>query len=204
MRFFCLLFSVFIFSRVAAQHPLKDFGTVWSDPKFTAYNTAARVPWMTAEERDVVYVLNLVRSQPQLFLQQVVKKWPQHSSSSGLEQNSYYRSLCTDLEKQKPVGLLYADSLLWVSAFCHASTAGKKGYVGHDRQTKACEQKESFMGECCNYGYSKAIDIVMSLLIDDNVPSLGHRKILLMPYTKVGVSIQPHTEYGMNTVLDFK
>jgi len=46
---------------------------------------------------------------------------------------------------------------------------------------------------------------VISLLIDENVHSLGHRKIMLSnEYTLIGVSLQPHINYGTNTVLDFK
>ena len=42
-----------------------------------------------------------------------------------------------------------------------------------------------------------------NLLIDKDIASLGHRKILLGKYTSAGVSIQPHTDYRFNTVLDF-
>jgi hypothetical protein len=42
----------------------------------------------------------------------------------------------------------------------------------------------------------------MDLLIDEGVPSLGHRIILFKPHTQIGVSIQPHKKYRWNAVLD--
>jgi uncharacterized protein YkwD len=61
------------------------------------------------------------------------------------------------------------------------------------------------MGECCYYGVEDAFDIIVDLLIDQGVSSLGHRKICLSPsYTELGVSIQPHKTYSSNTVLDFR
>jgi hypothetical protein len=47
------------------------------------------------------------------------------------------------------------------------------------------------------------LEIVLQLLIDEDVPSLGHRRILLEKYQTIGVSIQPHSHYGFNAVLDF-
>lgn len=60
------------------------------------------------------------------------------------------------------------------------------------------------MGECIHYGQSNALEIVTSLLIDQTVKSLGHRKICLGYFTEMGVSIQPHNGYGKNAVLDFR
>jgi hypothetical protein len=101
------------------------------------------------------------------------------------------------------MALLYPDSLCFVSAECHAISSGKTGYVGHERQTKECKDKHLFFGECCDYGHKEPLPILMALLIDQNVPSLGHRKMCIGPYGKMGVSIQPHKVYGNNAVLDF-
>jgi uncharacterized protein YkwD len=41
-------------------------------------------------------------------------------------------------------------------------------------------------------------------LIDDDVPSLGHRIICLdKEYTRVGVSVQPHKNWDVVAVLNF-
>lgn len=107
------------------------------------------------------------------------------------------------LRKTKPLNLLYPDSLCFISADCHAINAGLEGYIGHQRSKPSCEKKWYYNGECCDYGSSTALDILMDLMIDEGEPSLGHRKICLSPYNKVGVSIQPHKTYGSNAVLDF-
>ena len=66
-----------------------------------------------------------------------------------------------------------------------------------------CDKKKYFYGECCDYGSNDPVEIIITLLIDKDITSLGHRKILLGKYTSVGISIQPHSSYRFNTVLDF-
>ncbi len=53
------------------------------------------------------------------------------------------------------------------------------------------------------YRMNTAKDIVLQLLIDDRVSSLGHRKICLdARYSKIGVSVSPHKEWDTCAVLD--
>ena len=112
----------------------------------------------------------------------------------------YESSLYRELHRMQPLPVLKPDRALFESARCHATESGENGYIGHER----FKCKEHFMGECCHYGNSVALDIVIKWLIDRNVPSLGHRRICFGNYTEMGVSIQPHTIYGKNAVLDFK
>jgi uncharacterized protein YkwD len=43
----------------------------------------------------------------------------------------------------------------------------------------------------------------MQFLIDHNVSGLGHRKNCLnVKYTKIGVSVHPHTKYDVCAVVD--
>jgi hypothetical protein len=49
---------------------------------------------------------------------------------------------------------------------------------------------------------SSPVDVVMQLLVDEDVESLGHRMILLGSYTKIGAATRPHTAYRTNSVLD--
>ena len=187
------------------KHPLAAYGAVWNEPKYAACNTATGAKYMTPAEKEVIYIMNLMRQYPQQFLNLVVKNWPDSSYRTYWKDNTYYTSLLTDLQKMKPAPLLLPDSVLWVSASCHAKTSGLAGYVGHQRQTPDCKSKERFLGECCDYGSSKPLDIVMSLLIDEGVESLGHRKILMENrYTGTAVSIMPHKKYGTNAVINFR
>lgn len=203
-----LLFSVqaFAFTPFAGddKNPLEGFDPVWKNSVYSKCNTAVKTGYFKQVEKDVVFILNLVRQYPQAFNKTVVAKWPGYKDREDLASNTYYTSLVKTLSTMQPVGLLQPDSANWVSAQCHAYTSGQKGYVGHARITEQCKNVSKFYGECCQYGYSTALDIVMALLIDENVESLGHRIICLSPsYKWIGVSNQPHTGYGVNTVLDF-
>ncbi len=192
------------FQPAGHSNPLENFDSTWKDPKYETCNTAKNVKYLSATEKEVIYVLNLVRLYPQQFNKTVVAKWPAFTDDSSLFTNSYYTSLVTLLNQMTPVQMLGADSLAWISARCHALTSGEKGYVGHDRQTETCRNNQKYWGECCHYGSNNALEIVMNLLIDKDVPSLGHRNICLNNvYKTVGVSLKPHTGYRYNTVLDF-
>jgi len=176
--------------------PLASYSTAWNDAKYLKCNTATMANYMTAAEKEVIYVLNLARLNPVLFANTVLKKYPARHTT-------YYTSLLNTMLKLKPAKLLYPDSLCFAGAKCHAVNSGKEGYVGHYRSTDECRKKWYYTGECCDYGHNKPLDIIMSLLIDESVESLGHRKICLGDYKKIGVSIQPHISYRYNTVIDF-
>jgi hypothetical protein len=181
--------------------PLASYSAEWNDAKYLKCNTAANVSYMNDEEKEVIYILNMLRTNPVLFANTVLQKYPDENHQGFLRNIQEYKSLLDTLRKTKPLALLYPDSLCFVSAQCHAISSGKTGYVGHERQTKEC--KDLYFGECCQYGYKDPLPILMGLLIDQNVPSLGHRYMCIGSYGKIGVSIQPHKVYGTNTVLDF-
>lgn len=185
------------------KNPLSPFSDQWNNKKYLLCNTAAHVNYMTEKEKNTIYILNLLRSDPQLFVNTVLVSYPRYSGNLKLARLKEYKSLVETLRKLSPKQLLYPDSLCYVSARCHAASSGMKGYIGHDRQNSDCRKKKFFQGECCDYGHSELLDIIMSLLIDEGVPSLAHREICLGPYSKIGVSIQPHKIYRQNAVIDF-
>jgi uncharacterized protein YkwD len=174
------------------QNLPKDFSAAWNDPKYLEANSALNEDYLTDEEKKIYYYLNLVRMNPKLFADTYLN----HLRNS---RNKYESSLYSELQKLAPLPVLKPNRKLYESAKCHATESGKSGYVGHSR-TKCTKY---FMGECCQYGFSNALDIIISLLIDQGVSSLGHRKICLGRYTELGASIQPHKSYGVNAVLDF-
>ena len=182
--------------------PLSQFSEQWNDPQYEACNTAATARYMTDQEKDVIWILNMARTQPRLFCETVVRKYAAYSLNDELEGTTWYKSLVTTMSSMKPVNLLEPNQDCYNSAQCHSYNSGVKGYEGHVRQG-SCLTKEFYDAECCDYSNDEAIDIVMSLLIDENVPSLGHRTICLNPYKTVGVSIQPHKKWVHNAVLDF-
>ncbi len=199
-----LLFSQNSNIAAASVSPLALYSSEWNDIKYSKCNTAVNAPYLRKSEKDVIYILNLIRSYPALFAKTVLKKYPGLSGNGYLADDTYYfKSLVDTLLTLEPVQMLYPDKTCYISAKSHAYQSGITGYVGHERKVPDSKLKKHYYGECCDYGHKDALEIVLSLLIDEGIPSLGHRDICLSSYTKIGVSIQPHKIYGTNTVLDF-
>jgi len=167
-------------------------------------NTAKNESYLTDQEKEVLFYCNLVRLDPKLFLETYFKKY----LDSTKENNNYTKSLIKTLKSAKSSDALYPSEKLYSSAKEHAIEFGKKGKTGHGnfdkRFMKIIKECDCTVGENCDYGNDKALNIVMSLLIDDDVPDLGHRTNILDPvYKNIGVSIQPHKKYNWNCVMDF-
>ena len=159
-------------------------------------NTAAKFNKLTADEKLVIQCMNLVRAYPKqfsfLYIESRIEDW---------KDNPNTKSLVEELHAMSPMGLFYPNETMQASAACFALESGTLGLVGHDR--RKCPY--DYWAECCEYGSNRPIDILLSLLIDEGVPSLGHRKIILYgEYQDVGVSIQTHKKWRNCTVIDFK
>lgn len=187
------------------KSPLSEFSTKWDDIFFYKCNTAENTNYLSLEERNIIFIINLVRTNPAAFANTVLLNPVSSFFKKAESRNSYENSLIETLIKMKPYGqLLYPDSVLYKFAKCHAINSGIRGYVGHDRKVTDCAT-DSHFAECCSYGESKAIEILLLLLIDKNIIGLGHRLVILdLDYSRIGVSIQPHINYEFNAVLDFK
>ncbi len=184
--------------------PLSVYSDIWNDIKYSKCNTAAHADYMSDDEKNTIYILNLIRTNPALFANTVLKKYPSMSGNDYLATDAYYfLSLVNTLKQLEPLGLLYPDKTCFESAQCYAASSGMAGYAGHKRINRDCEKKKLYNGECCDYGHKDPLEIILSLLIDEGVPSLGHRNIFLNSYRKIGLSIQPHKKYGYNAVFDF-
>ena len=166
----------------------------WNDVKYLTANTAENEDYLSQQEKEVFYFLNLVRMNPPLFANTYLKK------HAGNLDDDYEISLYNELMQLDPLPCLLPNKQCWESAKCHAISSGARGFVGHERED--CESY--FWGECCQYGPSDPLAIILQLLVDRGVESLGHRRICLGSYDELGVSIQPHTVYGSNAVLDFR
>lgn len=203
--FFLLFFATPFFLQAGGGNelPLLAYSKKWANPKYKVCNTAANAGYMSDEERKVVYILNLVRMDPKLFCETVVMQAATISSFIDTSSALYFKTLVTTLNNMESLPVLYPDSACVVSARCHAVSSGKKGYTGHARQNDQCRKNTHFMGECCNYGSDDALEILLLLLDDNGVASLGHRRICLGSYSKVGVAIAPHKSFAHNAVLDF-
>jgi len=199
-----LFLTVALFSQTLTVSPLASYSKIWNDKKYIICNTAANTAYLTHDEKEAIYILNLLRANPVLFTKTVLLKYPSVSGNGYLAEDSFYFiSLVNTLKTMEPLGILYPDDKCFESAKYHAIASGITGYVGHERKTRDDKAKKYYNGECCDYGHSDPLDIILSLLIDEGIPSLGHRDVFLSNYTKIGVSLQPHKKYGINAVFDF-
>ena len=176
----------------------------WDVKTLEKANTAKNINYLTSEEKKVIQYCNLVRLNPKLFLETFAKSY----LDSTKENNSYTKSLIKTLKSAKSSDALSPSENLYLLAKGHAIDFGKKGKTGHGnfdkRFMKMIQECNCTVGENCDYGNNKALDIVMSLLIDNDVPDLGHRINILDPqYRNIGVSIQAHKKYEWNCVMDF-
>src|SRR5450631_4347661 len=113
MRNFFLIFfvPVNLFAQstirpVVNNSPLSKYSLEWNDQKYLVCNTAARVNFMTLQEKNVIYILNLARMNPKLFCNTVVKNYPEVSFYDSSD-SIYYRSLMVTLNHMQPVNLLF-------------------------------------------------------------------------------------------------
>lgn len=184
----------------------------WGDSLMQAARAAAVSPLMNSSEEEVLYWLNLARYYPDLFAELYIEAHYGLKSNSpviangelqgGLESFIRYNQSCyLDMSAKKGLRLLFPDEKCFRSAECHAAESGKSGYTGHSR-TGDC--RSYFDGECCYYGSGSGLDIILALLVDWGVPSLGHRRICLGNYHYIGIATRDHIDWGKITVLDFK
>jgi uncharacterized protein YkwD len=173
----------------------EEFISLKNKYNFNDTLTAKKTEWLSLKERELVYWLNYARLNPKMFCMKYI--YPKYTRDSN---NVYIATLMDYMLTMKPVPALFPDKKLYESAKCHAVSMGKEGLTGHKR-IEGCHS--SFSGECCSYGLSDPREIVIQLLIDEDVTSLGHRYICLGTYSKIGISIKPHKYWGTNAVLDF-
>lgn len=194
---FIVLFLCFSIRTASAQK-------AWTAEMLEKANTAKNVDYLTEEEKLVLFYCNLVRMNPPLFLDTYAKKHIDSTKSN----TSFTKSLIKTLRKTESMEVLYPSSKLFSIAKAHAIDFGKNGGMGHGNFKKRFEKYGAEcnceVGENCDYGYCKALDIVMRLLIDEKISNLAHRKNILNPkYRNAAVSIMKHKKYVWHCVIDF-
>lgn len=208
-----IIFFLVLISHVSGT----DFAKYgWESSEIEAANTSRDVDFLSQDEKEVILVMNLCRLFPNRFLALMEYMWQSECTNTyefNIEINSsYYASLKKDLKNLAAMPALQPDGDLSKTAQAHASDMGKSGKIGHNssrgkgfsERMKKYVNQYKMVGENCSYGYSKAVDIVMQLLVDHDVPSLGHRKNILNPeFLNAGLAIEPHLAYDFNCVIDY-
>ncbi len=226
--FSLLLISVILACKVLApvlkaqaSRPVKSGGDDGWNLKLL--NTAGNANYLSQVEKDVILEVNKFRSDPHRYAELYIKPYRDYYHGNKLdipgritiitqEGTKALNNCLSDLMKSKAVPILYPEKGLSLAAKDHARDQEKTGQVGHngsdgstmtDRINRYGKWLKT-VGENIDYGNSTARDIVISLLIDDGVPSRGHRKNLLNDtFHKIGVSVGPHPLYRNVCVMDF-
>ena len=152
---------------------------------------------LSVNEKDLFYWTNYFRQDPKRFYEKVVleflKQFPEAKSA-------YTRSLETDIRKAPAtLSLLIPDKGLLGTTKAHASDLIKRGSVISHNSSNGMSFSQRLQGagrytcgaENIYVGTSKALESLITLLIDNGVPDKGHRMNLLDPkFERMGISFQ--------------
>jgi len=164
-------------------------------------------PKLPAFERDLIYFLNYVRQYPRLFAEKAVKPY---LAAYPEFRPVYGESLLTLLQQGTLAGFIFPNNKIVGLARRHAIDVSTHDLMSHissdgtgmqDRFARA----GLFCGSECINMLSKgsAVEVLLSLLVDYQVESLGHRKSLLADKMKsVGVGMRGSQKGLQYTVID--
>ncbi len=181
--------------------PQYSFSQTWSEQELAKANTCIFINELSEIEKEAILYINLARLFPLKFAKiEVLPYFGPEKYGAYLEDSPYKESLLSDLKTTKPMNALIYNVELRELAICFALEQGASGYMGHDR--KKCEG--FYNAECISYDMETGKDIALQLLVDHEVPSLGHRQSCLdSELTKVGIGFSKHKKASFCAVLDF-
>jgi len=194
-------------------------GKTWPDE----LNTTRDTPYLNELEKNVILELNKVRSNPKQFAEEYLEelrtaydgKLYTYPGQNPVQSQEGIRPLleCIQVLKQtEPMPILHPAKGLAKAATILVTDQQQNGGIGHITRNGLTPQKriEKFgewdicSAEDITYGSFEARQIVIALLIDDGVPSRGHRKNILNPcFHFAGVSNGTHSEYLSMCVIDY-
>lgn len=177
----------------------------WDASVVRRLHTAADTDYLNEEEKKVILFMNMARYDGPLFAETFLETYVEEK---GLGKNRYVRSLFRDLKNTSKLDPLIPATDLTALAQEHANTSGEAGRTGHGNFNRRFEpvlgNPYQGVAENLSYGHEQAIDMVLSLLIDEGIRDLGHRKNILNPlFNSVGVAIRPHRSYRIQCVITF-
>lgn len=217
IRFLILTIMTFVWL------PGKIFGQVNDDWNERILDTADGSSYLNELEEAIVYELNLVRANPSRYAEGYLKplldvfegklfNYPGQLPINTHEGEKAVQECIRALQQAESVSVLYPNAGLSKSAkelVDFQTKNGKVGHIGKNRSTPVDRienhgEWESRIAENISYGNHDARQIVIALLVDDGVPTRGHRKnILNNDFKLVGVNTGQHPGYGTMCVMDF-
>jgi uncharacterized protein YkwD len=227
--FLCLAFLHVAPPEILGQSPDRSPKFPPGGPKadgswgLSALHTAKNAGYLKDLEKQVILELNKVRSDPPRYARAFLFPQRQYYVGQKLVYPGEVPILTKEgvkafdegyqaLLKAGSASLLTPKEGLARAARDHALDQGKSGQTGHtgrdhsDVSARANRYGKwgGKIGENIQYGHAPAARIVSSLLIDDGVPSRGHRRIILEPlFRHTGVAFGPHPKFRYMCVLVF-
>ena len=190
-------------------------------------NTTKEAPYLSEQERAVIFEMNKVRANPVRYANEVIAPFKERFSdpsdafiyitSDGDRIRTKEGLAAIDecirvLKSTEPMGMLVPSAGMSKAARAHVADqerSGKTGHSGRDGSTpwKRMERYGKWLGTCgenIDYGNADGVSIIISLLVDDGVSSRGHRKSILNPrFNVVGTAIGSHPQYKHMCVIGY-
>ena len=203
MKLTKLLIALLISANCHSQNPLSLWSSSWDNKVFDVCNTAKDANYMTQREKDVIWVLNCMRSHPSVFFQTVVLYWDYPARYSSVREKEEYKSLIEFFKKIEPVDILYPDSLAFLSAKTRAEEY--PSHTGYNRTTKIGKDNRCYCSENISYNSFESVDIIMDFMVDINNPNYGHRKDLMyLNHSAIGVAIRKQNPGFFASIIDLQ
>ncbi len=185
-------------------------------------DTTEGADYLSDIEREIIVEINMLRTDPAQYAANFVEplrkyyhgrlfERPREIAIQTTEGVRALDECIKELASTKAVGILSPKKGLALAARDQAKDQAKTGATGHtgsDRSTVSDRinrygKWNLSAGENIDYGNGQARRIVLSFLIDDGVPSRGHRKNLMDGnFNFIGVAVGPHPTYGKMCVID--